>query len=701
MTGRRCPRGASWQRRPVGPFLVPVPTRRPGSDPGRRRVAVLVALALVATLVLGARLLQMQVIDGRANARAAEGLNTRTVVVPAQRGRILASDGSVLVGNASTTTLTVDPGQLRRSGDGGRALLVRVARVIARTPQALLARTRACGSAGAAPAPVCFSGQPVEPIPIASNVPQDKVNALLERPEAYPGIAVQSAATRTYGASPGDIAHLAGYLTQVSSDDMTRAREAGHAAPAPSALLGRAGLEKQYDAVLRGTDGRRVIGVGPDGQARQQVSATAPVAGRDVLTTIDPALQHRAATALADGLAAARKRGLRADAGSVVVLDAGTGDLIASTNQPTYDPSVWNGGITQDEYTSLFSARSDDPLSDRASAVAGPPASTFKAFSLLAAARAGVDPEGTYDCPSALMIGNRSYSNFESAAHGRISIPEALEVSCDTIFYRWAYQQWQAAGGMQAPGRAADPYAQVARAFGFGTRSGVDLPGESPGSIPDRATKRRRWEASKATSCARAERGYPEIADKARATYLEQVARENCRSGYVLRAGDAVNFAIGQGEVAATPLQVAAAYAALADDGTLRSPRIVTASEGRQGRAAMPAARTRQVVLDPAMMAVEREGLRRVVRDGTASAAFAGFDLDACPVSGKTGTAEVYGEQPTSWFASFGDRMDSGRRYVVVVRVEQGGEGGRTAAPIARAVWDAIVQREAARGARP
>ena len=112
------------------------------------------------------------------------------------------------------------------------------------------------------------------------------------------------------------------------------------------------------------------------------------------------------------------------------------------------------------------------------------------------------------------MIGNRSYSNFESQAHGTIDIPKALEVSCDTVFYRWAYDAWVKAGGVKASTDAPDPYASVAREFGYGARTGVDLPAEASGSIPDRATKRREWEATKAASCRRAKSGYPEIADK-------------------------------------------------------------------------------------------------------------------------------------------------------------------------------------------
>lgn len=689
----RLRRGVPRERRPFGPFLVPsfrgAGSRGARGASGRARLLVMaLVVALVATIMVG-RLVQLQIVDGAKNATAAADINTRDVVVPAQRGRILAADGTVLVGNGSTTTLTISPQALAR--DDAPKVIARVASAIGRDPRSLLARTKACGTKGAAPSPVCFAGHPFEAVPIASDVEASAANALLERPEAYPGIAVRPTATRTYGSRGDSLAQVAGYLTAATADD-TGVSSSGSGVPT---LLGRTGVEKQYDAVLRGRDGKRSTAIGPDGTAQRQVADVPPVAGQDVVTSIRPAVQDAAAKALADGIAAARKRGQKAGSGSVVVLEANSGDVVAMTNQPTYDPSVWNGGVTQAEYDSLLDTRAGDPLTNRAMSVAGPPASTFKAFSLFAAAQTGVDPNGSYSCPSSVMIGNRSYSNFESQAHGTIDIPKALEVSCDTVFYRWAYDAWVKAGGVKASTDAPDPYASVAREFGYGARTGVDLPAEASGSLPDRATKRREWEATKAASCRRAKSGYPEIADKDRASYLTQVAKENCTSGYVVRAGDAVNFAIGQGDVAATPMQVATSFAALATNGRVPTPRVAVATARSDGssQTVLPTPEARVLGLDARMYARELEGLKRAVSTGTASEAFRGFDLDAHPVYGKTGTAEVYGKHATAWFASFGGADEDGKRYVVVVRVDEGGEGGRTAAPIARSVWDALVRR--------
>lgn len=667
------------RRRAFGPFLLPVAPKQRNTPLDVRRLNIFTAVVVVVALVFGWQLTHLQLLNGQENRRAAKAMTTRTSPVPAQRGRVLAADGSVLAGNGASTTITADPAVLAQQADGGRALLTKVARALGRDPQAVLDRAKPCGSSGAPAAPICNSRASYLPIPVVLNVPLDKALRIMERPEAYRGISMTTSPIRTYPASGKPYAQLLGYLG---------ADETG-------AMRGRSGLEQQYDSVLRGKDGQRVYALGPDGLVRGQVSSTQATTGLDVKTSIDPTIQKAADAALAKGITRARATKHPADSGSVVVLDAQTGQVAAMSNQPTYDPSVWNGGISQKEYDKLFDAASSDPLAARAATVAGPPASTFKVFSLFAAAESGVDPTKKYSCPSAFVVGNRAFHNFESAAYGQIDVPRILEVSCDTIFYRWAYKNWIDAGGMKAPIDAADPFVDVARRFGMGSRTGIDLPAEAAGTIPDRKSTQAQWLKNRASLCARAKKGYPEIKDKAKATYLKQVAEENCKTGGVLRAGDAVNFAIGQGDVAVTPIQLAMGYAALANGGRLMQPRLATAylrADGTVERQLSPVVRAK-IQMDPTMLAKEMDGLRRATLSGTARNAFLGFDTGAYPVYGKTGTAEVYGNDATAWFASFGPKR-GGRQYVVVVRVDAGGEGGKTAAPIAREVWDTIVKTQ-------
>ncbi|MFD0852222.1 penicillin-binding transpeptidase domain-containing protein, partial [Actinomadura adrarensis] len=187
-----------------------------------------------------------------------------------------------------------------------------------------------------------------------------------------------------------------------------------------------------------------------------------------------------------------------------------------------------------------------------------PPASTFKVSSVAAAVRDGYGLNGIYPCPGSFNVGSRAFRNFEGQGHGPMNLHRALVVSCDTIFYKFAYEQWLRDGGTKPRANPKDPMVAMARDFGFGSRTGIDLPDESGGRIPDRDWKKDYWAATREANCKGAKRGYPEIAktDPGRAAYLKAVANENCLEGHVWRAGDAANFSIGQGDVLVTPLQL-------------------------------------------------------------------------------------------------------------------------------------------------
>jgi penicillin-binding protein 2 len=302
----------------------------------------------------------------------------------------------------------------------------------------------------------------------------------------------------------------------------------------------------------------------------------------------------------------------------------------------------------------------------------------------------GVRLHGTYRCTSGVRVGDRVFHNYESEAYGPIGLAKALEVSCDTVFYRFAYRAWKRAGGPDAPLSTTGPFVDMARAFGLGSSTGVDLPGESAGRIADRQWKHDRWVESRDETCRRAREGYPQVEDRNRARYLRALARDNCRHGGEYRPGDAVNFAIGQGDTAVTPLQMAVVYAAVANGGTLWTPHVgaaVRTPAGRTVRTIEPE-RAGRVDLAPDLVPQWHSGLAAVVRKGTAAGAFSGFPLDDYPLAGKTGTAEVFRQDATSWFASYGPTTDP--RYAVVVVVPQGGTGASTAAPAVRQIWEAI-----------
>ena len=493
---------------------------------------------------------------------------------------------------------------------------------------------------------------------------------------------------RDYPAPEGvNAAHVLGYLARSTAQEV----EASKGAIGDLDLVGRAGLEQQYDDVLRGTPGRTTVAVDPRGLVTRTLSHADPVPGRDLVTNLDVWVQVAAEKALKSAVTSARDHGHRADSAAAVVLDVRDGGVVAAASYPAYDPDVWTGGVTQRELAALTDSKAGTPLVSRVTSAAFSPASTFKVVSLPAAVRAGNSLRGTYDCSSAYTIGNRRFANFESHAYGPIDLFKGIVVSCDTIFYDFAYRSWLAQGGLGATSDVHDPFVAMAHSFGLGAKTGIDLPGEQAGRIPDRAWKRATWEATKADTCRRASTGYPEVArtDAGRAAYLKALAVENCRTGFQFRAGDAANFAIGQGDTTVTPLQMARVYAAVANGGQLWTPLVARGMQQPGGAldpvAPQPAGR---VVLPAGTLDLLHRALAGVVTDGTAKGAFAGFPLARWPVAGKTGTAEAFGAQDTSWFVSYAP-VDK-PRYAVAVVVSQGGTGGETAAPAARRIHEVL-----------
>lgn len=665
---------------------VPRPVPDPPSPRRSPSVAVVWALLLLAVVLLGAvvgRLAQLQLLDHPQLAEQAVAVSTRTLTEPALRGRLLAADGTVLAGNDPTTVLTLDPGLLVELPEERlRALVDGVAAALDLPADRLWGRTRVCGTPKAPPAPSCFTGSPYQPIPLAYDVDPVAALAVLERPEDFPGVAVE---TRPVRAHPSQLsaAHVLGYLGRPTAEEVEQGL-------APETLVGRAGLEQAYDAQLRGTDGRTTVTVDPRGVVTGRLDHQDAVPGLDVRTHLDPRVQRRAEEVIAETVASAREAGRPADSAAAVVLDVRTGGVVAAASWPDYDLDVWTGGITQEQYDELLDPEAGSPLRNRVVGDTFPPASTFKVVSLPAALRHGVDPEGEYPCPGSVRIGDRTFTNYESEAHGPLTVEEVVEVSCDTAFYRWAHRNWRDIGGVSQDADLRDPYVLLAQDFGFGELTGVDLPGEAAGRVPGREWKRAYWEATREEACARAERGYPEEPDRERRRFLEQLAEENCTDGWQYRAGDAVNLSIGQGDLAATPLQVASAYAAVANGGTLWRPQVGAALQDQDGQVVseLEPEPVGDLGLTRRELAVLRDGLDGVNTDGTGAAAFAGFDLDSYPVAGKTGSAEAFGRRATAWYASYGPLPEP--RYAVAVVVEQGGIGGTVAAPAAREIWEVL-----------
>jgi penicillin-binding protein 2 len=658
------------------------------SDRSTLRLVVVRILVVSLLATLGGRLWFLQVLAADGFTTAAADNQIREVVTPAPRGTILDATGHPLVRNRTALVVSVTTGALTRQADGGAAVLRRLS-VLVKIPQAdLKRRITPCGKGVPRP---CWNGSPLQPVPVLDDAAPQVALRIAEHQEDFPGVSAGFQAVREYP-DHSLAAHVLGYLAPVSTEQLKRAEYAGHR---DTDLVGVAGLERQYDQRLRGVDGLQRVSVDHSGRATGTLSQTAPVRGGDLVTNLDQRVQALAERSLVQGLLAARQghdqygRPFRANSGAVVVLNARTGAVLAMASYPSYDPAVWTGGISSADYARLTGPAAGTPLISRATQGEFAPGSTFKLVSSSAAARAGYPLNGVYQCPGVFNVGTARFRNFDSEAFGAMSLREALIKSCDTVFYRLGYEMWLRDGGLRpAKGQAKELLARTAQAYGFGAPTGVDLPDESAGRVPDRAFKQAFWKLRKADYCAGA--GNPRFDALHR-----QLDREFCVDGYEYRAGDAVNSAIGQGDVLVTPLQLATAYAALGNGGTVYRPQVGKAVLGPTGAVTwratpqvarrLPVAKATLDYIRSAMAGVTLPG-------GTAYGAFADWPEDKVPVGGKTGTAEVgltkTGRQDTSWFAAFAPANDP--QFVVVNMLEQVGTGGAYAAKVVRRVLDGL-----------
>ncbi|WP_067963924.1 penicillin-binding protein 2 [Nocardiopsis trehalosi] len=657
--------------------------RRPG------RTGLLVTQVLVLTLfaTLLVRMWYLQVPMADHFRSLAEASHTQTLIVPATRGQILDAVGRPLVRNRTELVVSADYHALMAQDDGGDAVLRRLAGVLDRPFEELRQRTRLCGPDVPRP---CWPGSPYQPISLAEDVDPKVALQIMERREEFPAISAQQQAQREHTRGSAAVQTL-GYLSPITAQELEE-RENLRTQFTGVDQVGRDGLEAAYDEELRGTAGRRRLGVDNMGNVTGVVHESPSQPGMHLVTSLDRRVQDIVEEALARGVKRSRNEGNPADAAAGVVMDVRTGRIVAMASLPTYDPEVWDGGIDQETYDGLLSEKAGEPLISRAVQGQFPPGSTFKVSSLAAAAENGYSLDADYACPSSITVGGRSFQNFEGNAHGTLDLHRAIVVSCNTVFYKLGYDMWRKDGGIKPKGEPEDAMAAMATGFGFGAPTGIDLPHEVPGRIPDREWKREYWEAGREDACARAENGYPEVAkdDPGHADYLKRAAEEFCVDGYAWRAGDAVNFAIGQGDVLVTPLQLARAYAAIANGGTLWEPRVgkgFVSADGKQTRE-IPPVKAGELPVSDATLDYLRGALTDVPKEGTAQGAFDGFPQDRVSIAGKTGTATLLGRHESAWFASFAPADDP--RFAVVVLISQGGTGGAMAAPVARDIYDGI-----------
>ena len=474
------------------------------------------------------------------------------------------------------------------------------------------------------------NGQPDWFMPVAT-LPDPIDPALLEQLAGIPGVVVRQWPERVYPLGPA-AAHVTGYLSEISAEELPQRASEGYE---PGDRIGRTGIEAWAEQFLRGRRGGRLVIVGPDGRERRVLAEVPAEPAADVVTTIDADLQRAAYEALGDRV------------GSVVAIDPRNGAIRALVSSPSFDPNRFILGLRPEEWQALNDEQRR-PLLDRATQVGYPTGSTFKVVTMAAGMEyLGLDAQSTFDCPPTFTLPGSSvvWRDWNPQGQGRLSLHNALVQSCNTVFFQI---------GAQLDERDPNLLPQMARGFGFGSETGIPEVPEAAGLVPDPNWKLRE------------------------------------RGDYWAR-GDAVNLSIGQGFFLATPLQLADAYAALANGGTLWRPFLVdrvVAIDGTDRVRAEPSQRGTLPVSAEHIAAI-RAALRDVVArpNGTAFSAFQGFSL---PVAGKTGTAESGQETPHAWFVAIAPADNP--QLVLVVMVEHGGEGSRVAAPIARQILEAAVR---------
>ncbi|MFF3762908.1 penicillin-binding protein 2 [Streptomyces sp. NPDC001922] len=656
------------------------------------RLVALQILVFSLLLTLGGRLWYLQIRNGDEYAHEAASNHVQQVVQPATRGAILDARGVPLADNETRLVVSASRTDLLKMDDDGKAVLDRLAGVLGMKPEEVREKVRLCDAKTPQP---CWNGSPYQPIPVTDEATTQQALQIRERAEDFPGITAEPTAVRRYPApAKSRTSQVLGYLSPVTDDEIAEAKNS-RSPLLRSDQIGRSGLERSYDKYLRGKAGVTRYEVDNLGRVIGQDRSDKSVAGSSVVTSIDSRVQGVAEKELDGAMKEARKqmdrntnRHYEADAGAVVVMEAKTGRVVAMASNPDYDPNAWVGGISGKDYSRMTSKKSNYPLLNRAIQGQAAPGSIFKVVSTAAAVNAGYDFNGGYNCGSSYSIGGQVFKNFESQSHGAIGLGRALEVSCDTVFYALAHQQWKKDGGLKPDKNSKDWFFKTAHQFGLGKETGIDLPNEVRGRVPDRHWKKAFWKANKDSWCKQA-KAWPGKKD-----FQTLLAREGCLEGMKLHAYDAVNYSIGQGDTLVTPIQMASIYSAISNGGTLYNPSVgkaVVSPDGKHVDEIEPTAHGKLPVTKKTMSQMD-DALAGVATRGTAAWRFGGWPQDEIPMHAKTGTAEVYGKQTTSWFATYT------KDYSIVMTISQGGTGSGASGPAVRNIYNALYGIDAKGG---
>lgn len=551
-------------------------------------------------VMLAAGLFYNQILRYGYYSRLSKNNSIRVLPIPGPRGNIYDRNGRPLVTNRLSFDVVAVSGEFRDRRKIARML----SGVLGMTGEDII---RAFEKADA---------RPYASTVIVEDVPKEKAIALEEALVDTDGLTVETTSRRDY-VHKASGSHVVGYLSRITEDELEGLSDYGYG---PRDLMGRSGIEKRYDAYLRGADGGTQIEVDSRGRQTRVLGIKEPKSGTDIRLTIDASLQDAC-----DRLLGPRK-------GAVVVLDPRTGEVLAMSSHPSFDPNLFVRPNTSAQRVALLEDRAGKPVLNRAISGTYPPGSVFKVVTASAALETGkIGRNTSFDCTGSFRMGRTRFDCWKEEGHGSQDVVNALMNSCNVFFYNT---------GKIAGVDAIETYTKL---FGFGRPTGIDLPDEVSGLAPGRSWKQARR-----------------------------------REGWF--DGDTINYAIGQGYLSVTPIQVANMMAVMASSGFLTRPYLVKSIGDKDIQAPKP----RNTGLKAGTIKTVREGLYEAINgpSGTGKRA----KLEDVKAAGKTGTAQNPHGRTHAWFCGFAPFEDP--KLCVAVLVEQGGKGGVEAASVAHGIFE-------------
>ncbi len=592
----------------------------------RRDYILGLLLVAVTGLILG-RGWQLQIIQGEKYQVRAEGNRVSFLPLPAARGLIFDSDGRQLVDNIASTDLVIDPGALPTE-ENETPLVEKLPALLEVEPGVVVEALRRARSE-----------QKI--IPVAKALPHEQVIVIEGELNNLPGVRLISSSVRKYEYAPA-MSPVLGYTSPVTAEEIEARNDLGL-----TDITGKSGIEYQQDQLLRGVRGARLVEVNAAGQAQKEVGEEAAKKGADIYLTVDAELQQYIYDRLADRSIKIEEEGGERQAGAVVAIDPRSGAVRALVSYPAYDPNVFSQPFLKNEAGRYFR---DDlrPLFNRAISGVYPPGSIIKPMLAAGGLQEGtISSSSTIESTGGINIGPWSFPDWKAGGHGTTNVTKAIAESVNTFFYLLV------GGNETKAGMGVYKANEYLEQFGWGDKTGIDLPGEVKGLLPT-----------------------PE--------WRQEVKGEKW---YV---GDTYHFSIGQGDVLATPLQVATATAGVANRGTIYRPYLMKAYQRPDQEKTAEPDDSRSVAIKQAYLDVVASGMRQAVTGGSARF-LSQMSID---LAGKTGTAQIGGEDDLThaWFTSFGPIEEP--ELVITVMLEKGGKGDVDAVPVAGDIWQWWVDHE-------